>query len=131
MFKGSIPTKSVHQQIIACSLNSNFYLWWFFLVLYFSFMRWKWFVFANCETSDKFARIYSSLILTNFVYFVMFRYFRNEQRTVPDMCPAIVLNLGLLLGTCQLANGQIFSPLPKNNPRSLCEGYLGPVAFAF
>ena len=71
----------------------------------------KWFVFANCETSDKFARIYSSLILTNFVYFVMFRHFRNEQRTVPDMCPAIVLNLGLLLRTCRSANGQIFFPV--------------------
>ena len=58
----------------------------------------------------------------------MFRHFRNEQRTVPDMCPAIVLNLGLLLGTCQSANGQIFPPVPKNNPRSLCEGYFGPVA---
>ena len=60
-------------------------------------------MFANCETSDKFARIYCSLILTNFVYFVMFRHFRHEQRTVPDMCPATVLNLGLLLGTCKSA----------------------------
>ena len=73
-------------------------------------------MFANCETSDKFARIYSSLILANFVYFVMFRHFRNEQRTVPDMCPAIVLILGLLLGTCQSANGQFFPLSLKTIP---------------
>ena len=66
-------------------------------------------MFANCETSDKFARIYSSLILTNFVDFVMFHHFRNEQRTVPDMCPAAVLNLGLLLGhASQLRDWSLF-----------------------
>ena len=46
------------------------------------------------------------------------------------------LFLGLILWTCWSAVGQLlaninFSPVPCNNPRSLCKRYLDPVAFLF
>ena len=71
-------------------------------------------MFANCETSDKFARYIPVLLLPSLFTLSFFATLETSSELDPICIPQLFL--GLLLGTSRSAIGQLFFPVPKNIP---------------